>query len=189
MSKNSQARRQERHTASQAQAETQTIEAKDVGGVPASIIEGDAMTSEEQNTLQIAPVYKYEPRQSRAKEAKVDYDPNWAKRAVKFLPGVAPKGDKSVMAILYKMVVSKPGIVGSDLATMLRYNRFANHKRSKYLTGDTGAAAIPAVGWAEGYIDGAVTKGFLKMEREPAKTEAKTAETKTDEASKATPEA
>ena len=186
MSKNSQACRAERQQAStETQTETQVVTQADVGSVPAAVIEGDAMTQTEQDVLRFAPVYKYDPKVTRAKDSKVDYDPNWAKRAVKFQPGVKPKGDKSVMAIVHQMVVNNPGIVGSDLATMLRYNKFSNHKRSKYLTAEDGKGAIPAVGWAEGYIDGAVTKGFLKMEREALKP----AETKTDEAAKGSPEA
>ena len=132
--------------------ETQTITQADVATIESTEVSGE---------LKFANPYKYEGKQKSALDAKVDYLPTWAKRNTKFHPATKPKLDKSVMAVIHKIVSEEPGIVGSDLAVRIRYYNFPNRKRSKYLDG-----GLPAVGWAEGYVDGAVTKGFLRMEKE-----------------------
>lgn len=104
--------------------------------------------------------FKYAEKHKRAEEAKLDYDPMWSKRDHIFTANVSPKGPNSVFGQLHKLVAEKGPVKGSDLAKYLRHHNFPNEgKRSKYVSG-----SIPAVGWAEGYIDGAVSKGYLKAQ-------------------------
>ncbi len=62
------------------------------------------------------------------------------------------------MGIIYGLVSANPKIKGSELASKVRMYDFPNRKRSQYIT-----TGIPAIGWAEDYINGAVSKGFLKI--------------------------
>lgn len=170
-------RRDEPEQQAEQATETVTVSSGDVAVVTASETGESVAVKDEGGELKFAPLYKYEAKAKPAADAKLDYSPNWAKRTTKFRPGIAPKGDKSVMAQIYAMVQAQPGIIGSELAVRVRYHDFQNRKRSKYLDG-----GIPAVGWAEGYIDGAVTKGYLKMERDEVKASEANAAAKSAEA-------
>lgn len=117
-------------------------------------------SKQEREALKFGNPFKYAEKHKRAEEAKLDYDPMWSKRDYIFTANVSPKGPNSVFGQLHKITAEKGPIKGSDLAKFLRHHAFPNEgKRSKYVSG-----SIPAVGWAEGYIDGAVSKGFLKAQ-------------------------
>lgn len=115
------------------------------------------------NELKFAAARKYSGIVE--KNPNKDSNPAWAKRDAKFTLGHAPKTATSVFGTLYSLVGQNIGKTGKELASLLRWYPFPNRKRSEYLDG------IPPIGWAEGYIDGAVTKGYLKMVTE-AKVEA-----------------
>ena len=120
--------------------------------------EADAPT-EGENQVRFAAARKYQGIVE--KNPVGDYNPTWAKRDNKFTLGHAPKSERSVFGILYGLAGANLGKTGKELAAMLRWYDFPNRKRSEYLDG------VPPLGWAEGYIDGAVTKGYLKLVAEP----------------------
>lgn len=109
----------------------------------------------EQQELRFAAARKYANRVEKA--GKADSDPLWAKKEFRFTLGFAPKSEKSVFGILYALAGANPEYTGAQLAARLRWYEFPNRKRSEYLDG------VPPVGWAEGYIDGAVSKGYLRI--------------------------
>lgn len=118
--------------------------------------------------VRFAAPRKYAPRLE--KTAGKNFDPAWAKCDATFTVGHAPKTATSVMGVIYSLVGAKEnkGKTGKEFAAILRAYDFPNRKRSVYLDG------LPPVGWAEGYIDGAVQKGYIVMLGADGKPVAKT---------------
>ena len=108
----------------------------------------------EAEAVRFAAPYKYDELQS--KNPNGDVNATWAKRDATFTLGYAPKTETSVVGVIYGIVGANPGIAAVALASKVRWADYPNRARSKYLDG------IPPIGWAEGYIDGAVSKGYLK---------------------------
>lgn len=116
-----------------------------------------AEVAKEGNEVKFAAPRKYAPRVEKTQGKH--YDPNWAKCESTFVVGHPPKTATSVMGVIFSLVGAKEnkGKTGKEFAAILRAYDFPNRKRSVYLDG------LPPVGWAEGYIDGAVQKGYIVM--------------------------
>jgi hypothetical protein len=101
---------------------------------------------------------KYAKVQEAAAAARMPTKAGWKHSAAMFVPGSLTKEFRggSVFGTVVDLVkkAGRTGIASYELATQLRQAQLGN-KRSHYCT------ALPPVGWAEGYIDSAVTQGLI----------------------------
>lgn len=123
--------------------------------------------------LDTADPRKYKGVHEAAVAGKLPVKPNWKHGRAILSRGQVPCTSRpdSVMATAVEIVgeAGREGIAAYDVATQLR-RRQMNNKRSHYASGK-----VPPVGWAEGYIDHAIRKGFIKVQttkEAPALTEA-----------------
>lgn len=101
---------------------------------------------------------KYAKVNETAIAAKMPIAPGWKHSAAMFVPGGVTKEFRagSVFGTIQDLVkrAGKAGIASYELATELRKAQIGN-KRSHY------CEKLPPVGWAEGYINSAVTQGIV----------------------------
>lgn len=101
---------------------------------------------------------KYQKVNEAAIGAKMPIMSGWKHSAAMFVPGNVTKEHRagSVFGTIVDLVkrAGKAGIPSYELATELRRAQVGN-KRSHY------CEKVPPVGWAEGYINSAVTQGII----------------------------
>jgi hypothetical protein len=111
------------------------------------------------------PARKYEKEANSAAELKSPMKIGWKHERAVFLPGTNRKELKasSVHGTVQRLVnaAGRQGLNAIDLVTELRKAQVGN-KRSVFCNaGDKGA--LPAVGWAEGWINSAVTRNIVSI--------------------------
>lgn len=111
------------------------------------------------------PPRKYEKVATAASEVKSPMLVGWKHERAVFTPGTNRKELRasSVHGTVQAIVAAagRTGINAIDLVTQLRQRQVGN-KRSVYCNnGDAGA--LPAVGWAEGWINSAVTRNIISV--------------------------
>lgn len=107
---------------------------------------------------------KYQAAHEAAISARSQVKTTWKHREHMLMAGsVDPSAvnvkPTSVMGIVSEIVRThgKGGVPAYVVASILR-QRAAQNKRSVYCNGK-----LPAIGWAEGYIDGAIAKKYIKV--------------------------
>lgn len=120
--------------------------------------------AEQPKKLEISedPVYLGVYAKKHATHDGADFDPTWGNKDKIFVVGrYRPKSPTSRMGVLYAYVeaAGEAGISGAELATKLRNHNWGD-SRSKYTI-----ASKPPIGWAEGYVNGAlsVKQGHIKI--------------------------
>lgn len=108
------------------------------------------------------PEYLGVYRKKQEKAAGADVDPSWKhKDKVFVLDSRRPKSPTSVMGVLCSYVeqAGEDGISGVELASKLRHHDWSG-ARSAYV-----ANSLPPVGWAEGYVNGALStkQSYIKV--------------------------
>ena len=108
------------------------------------------------------PEYLGVYRKKQEKAAGADVDPNWKyKDKIFVLDSRRPKSPASVMGVLVSYVeqAGENGISGMELASKLRHHNWSG-ARSAYV-----ANSLPPVGWAEGYVNGALStkQSYIKV--------------------------
>lgn len=110
------------------------------------------------------PPRKYEKLATAAVEVKSPMQIGWKHERAVFVPGKVTKELRptSVHGTIVRLVnaAGKAGINAIDLVVAVRQECRGN-KRSVFCNTGDGAAALPAVGWAEGWINSAVTRGLI----------------------------
>lgn len=105
-----------------------------------------------------SPARKYEKVHTAAVGSRMPIQSGWKHGLAMFVPGSVTKEFRagSVFGTIVDIVkrAGRAGIPSYELATQLRMAQIGN-KRSHYCT------ALPPVGWAEGYINSAVTQGLI----------------------------
>lgn len=108
--------------------------------------------------LAISDPRKYRKISDAAIAGRLPTKSGWKHGGAMFVPGTNKKEFRagSVFGTLQDIVnrAGKSGIASYELATQLRQRQLGN-KRSHY------CAELPPVGWAEGYIDSAVTQNLV----------------------------
>lgn len=117
--------------------------------------------------------FKYDKVHSAAVASKMPVKPGWKHSTAMFVPGTNKGGENgfkatSVYGTIADIVTraGRGGLTAHELVTQVRIRQIGN-KRSKYCD------KLPPVGWAEGWIDSAVTKnicGIHATKRAPALT-------------------
>lgn len=109
------------------------------------------------------PVRKYAKVDETARTSKSPMMIGWKHERAVFVPGTNRKELRatSVHGTIAAIVATagRAGINAIDLVTQLRQRQVGN-KRSIYCQ-DGSAGALPAVGWAEGWINSAVTRNIV----------------------------
>lgn len=121
--------------------------------------------------VKTSPTYKYDKVHNEAMAARAPIQRGWKHATAMFVPGTNKGGENgfkagSVYGTILDIVTraGKSGLAAHELVTQLRQRQIGN-KRSKY------CEALPPVGWAEGWINSAVTKnisGVHATKRAPA---------------------
>lgn len=121
--------------------------------------------------VKTSPTYKYDKVHAEALAARAPLQRGWKHATAMFTPGTNKGGENgfkagSVYGTIQDIVTraGKSGLAAHELVTQLRQRQIGN-KRSKY------CEALPPVGWAEGWINSAVTKniaGIHATKRAPA---------------------
>jgi hypothetical protein len=103
---------------------------------------------------------KYEKANAAAIGQRMPIMIGWKHSQAIFVPGAVKRDFRagSVFGTIADIVgrAGRQGIASYELATQLRKAQIGN-KRSHYCT------ALPPVGWAEGYINSAVTQGLVNV--------------------------
>ncbi len=121
--------------------------------------------------METSPARKYEKVHADAVEGKLPIQRGWKHAGAVFTPGTNKGGENgwkpdSVYGTIADIVTraGRSGITAQELVTQVRLRQIGN-KRSFYCTG------LPPVGWAEGWVNTAVTKniaGIHATKRAPA---------------------
>lgn len=109
---------------------------------------------------------KYAKVAEAARDSKMPVQAGWKHERAVFTLGQSRQERKpnsvygTIMAIA--QAAGRAGINAYDMATIVRMKQVGN-KRSHYCGDGKGGGAIPPVGWAEGWINSAVTRGILSV--------------------------
>lgn len=149
---------------------------------------GDAKDQLDLSSLEVSNARKYAKVHEESHAAKLPVMAKWKHASTVLIPGtnLGPEGGfkpTSVYGIIRDIVqrAGKAGIPAYDVATQLRQRSMGQNKRSHYCD------KLPPVGWAEGWLNSAVTKNICKVhatKKAPALTKADVAAAGTE----ATPE-
>jgi hypothetical protein len=156
-------------------------------GLPVHTI-GKAEGLLDMSTLEVSQARKYDKVHTDASQDKLPVLRGWKHSAAMLTPGTNKGGENgfkvgSVYGIIADIVrrAGKAGIPAYEVATELRKRSMGANKRSWYCD------KLPPVGWAEGWLNSAITKniaGVHATKKAPALTVADTAAKDTE----ATPE-
>lgn len=112
------------------------------------------------STVETSAARKYEKVNTAAIAAKMPMQTGWKHSAAIFVPGAVKKEFRagSVFGTIADITgrAGRQGIASYELVTELRRAQIGN-KRSHY------CEKLPPVGWAEGYINSAVTQGIVNV--------------------------
>lgn len=111
------------------------------------------------------PARKYQKVHEAAVTTKMPVQAGWKHERAVFVAGTNRKELKptSVHGTIQAIVAAagRAGINAYDLVAQVRVKQVGN-KRSVYCSNESGGA-LPAVGWAEGWINSAVTRGIISV--------------------------
>jgi len=113
--------------------------------------------------VECSPARKYERVHTDAVGAKLPVQRDWKYREAVFIPGTHKGGENgfkpgSVWGTIADIVqrAGRQGIEAQELVTLVRQRQIGN-KRSHFCT------ALPPVGWAEGWINSAVSRNIVQL--------------------------
>ncbi len=121
---------------------------------------GDAKDLLDMTSLEVSLARKYDKVHTEAHAEKLPIMRNWKHAAAMLTPGTNKGGENgfkpgSVYGIISDIVrrAGRAGIPAYEVATELRKRSMGANKRSHY------CEKLPPVGWAEGWLNSAITKG------------------------------